>query len=223
MSLKKNIQSCKYNPIIAEIKVHSPKYGDLLRNRDPIQILHIYEECGVAGISYITEPRYFKGSKELLRKITNETSLPVLRKDFIENKDDIEETSALGATAVLLIARRLKEALYELVDYAKTCGLEPLVEVHSLGDLRIALESNTDIIGINNRDITQLEKDDGSIEITKKLATKIPPSYLKISESGITSVKDLKEVLRYTDAALIGTAFMKSSNLKETVLAFVRG
>ncbi|MBC7115220.1 MAG: indole-3-glycerol phosphate synthase [Archaeoglobi archaeon] len=210
----------KRNPVIAEIKVFSPKYGDLLRGRDPFEILRIYESCEVAGISYITAEA-FKGDKRLLKRICEASSLPVLRKDFIESKEEIEETSELGASAVLLIARNLKERTPEMVDFALEHDLETVVEVHSLEDVEIANETKTPMIGINNRDIRRMEMDDGTVEITEKLSKFIRENSLKISESGISTLEDLSRALRCADAVLIGTAFMKSSDIEKTVSSFV--
>ncbi len=209
------------NPVIAEIKVHSPKYGDLIGKRDEIEILRVYEKCKVAGISYITEKKHYKGSFETLRKICKHTSLPVLRKDFVTSKGEIERTSEAGASAILLIARILGENTPEFVDFSIEHALDPVVEVHSAEDIRIAIETKTPIIGINNRDISKLEKDDGSVELTAKLSSLIPDSFLKISESGISSLEHLKVALSYADAVLIGTAFMKAKNLEKTVRNFV--
>ena len=129
------------NPIIAEIKVYSPKYGDLLGDRDPIDILRAYERAGVVGISYITEPKYFGGDFKLFRKICRETDLPVLRKDFITSKNEIERSAEAEASAVLIITRILGERTAEFVDYALEHGLETLVEVHSLDEIRIVSTS----------------------------------------------------------------------------------
>jgi len=209
------------NPIIAEIKVYSPKYGDLLRGRDPIKILRAYESAGAVGISYITEPKYFKGNFELFRRICKETDLPVLRKDFITSKDEIERTAEAEASAVLIITRILKDKTAEFVDFTLEHGLDPLVEVHSEEELRIAIETNSTMIGINNRDIARLEKDDGNVSLTKKLAPFIPNEFVKVSESGISGLEDLKVALRYADAALVGTAFMRAEDPEKIVREFV--
>ena len=209
------------NPIIAEIKVYSPKYGDLLGDRDPIDILRAYERAGVVGISYITEPKYFGGDFKLFRKICRETDLPVLRKDFITSKNEIERSAEAEASAVLIITRILGERTAEFVDYALEHGLETLVEVHSLDEIRIANEMRTTMIGINNRDISRLEKDDGTVELTEKLCRYVRDGVLKVSESGISSIEDLKRALRYADAALIGTAFMKAEDTEGIVRRFV--
>ena len=211
------------NPIIAEIKVYSPKYSDLLQGRDPIKILRAYESAGAVGISYITEPKYFKGNFELFRRICKGTDLPVLRKDFIRSKDEIERTAEAEASAVLLITRILGNKTAEFVDYALEHGLETLVEVHTKDDIRIANETKTPMIGINNRDILRLERDDETVELTEKLCRYVSDGIVRISESGITSIDDLKRVLRCVDAALIGTVFMKAENTEKVVKAFVEG
>lgn len=204
------------NPIIAEIKVYSPKLGDLLKGRDIFEILKIYEKCRVAGISYITA-KEFKGDIKTLKLICKSTELPVLRKDFIKNKEDIEVSSEAEVSAILLIARILKDKTAELVDYTQEHGMESLVEVHSEEDVRIALETKSELIGINNRDIFS---GDCSIEVTKRISPMIKDR-LKISESGIKSLEDLKIALTFADAALIGTAFMEAENTFEFVKSFV--
>ena len=219
--LSKAIRSCEKNAVIAEIKVHSPKHGDLLRGRDPIDILRAYERAGVVGISYITEPNHFKGSFEFFKELCKLTDLPVLRKDFITTKYEIEKTAEAEGSAILLIARLLKDDTAEFVDYALEHGLDTVVEVHTQKDVDIAVQTNTTIVGINNRDISKLEKDDGSVELTQRLAPLIPNKYVKLSESGIRTLEDLKIALKYADAVLIGTAFMKAENTEEFVRKFV--
>ena len=209
------------NPIIAEIKVHSPKYGDLLKGRDEIDILRTYEEAGVAGISYITDKKYFNGDFNLFKKICASTELPVLRKDFITTKEEIERTAEAEGGAILLIGRLLKDKTTEFVDYALEHGLDTLLEVHNREEIDIARETNTTMIGVNNRDISKLERDDGTVSLTAKLSKYIPKNVIFVSESGIASIDDLKIALRYADAALIGTSFMKSNNTLEFVKSFV--
>jgi len=143
------------NPIIAEIKVHSPKYGDMLNGRDELNILRIYENAGAAGISYITDKKYFNGNFDMFKKICASTELPVLRKDFITTKDEIEKTAEAEGGAILIIARMLKDETAEFVDYALEHGLDTLVEVHNKEEIDIAKDTNTTMIGVNNRDITK--------------------------------------------------------------------
>ncbi|MBP1912813.1 indole-3-glycerol phosphate synthase [Thermococcus stetteri] len=213
--LSRTIRKAKKNAIIAELKVYSPKYGDLLGNRDPFDILRAYERAGAIGISYITDGKYFRGSFEFLKRLCRETELPVLRKDFITTKEEIERTAEAGASALLLITRLLREQLPEFVDFAKEHGLDTLVEVHNENELKIALKTDSTMIGINNRDIEKLELDDGNVSLTERLAPLIPGKYVKVSESGIASTEDLRRALRHTDAALIGTALMKAPDPEE--------
>ncbi len=221
--LSKSIRDAKKdrNAIVAEIKVHSPKHGDLLRGRDPLEILRAYERANVCGISYITERKHFKGSFDFLKELCRETDLPVLRKDFVTEKDEIERSAEIGVSAILLIARILKEKTPELVDFARDHGLDTVVEVHNPEDLKYALKSKTTIVGINNRDISKLEKDDGDVSLTEKLAPMIPNGFLKLSESGIRNLNDLKRALRFADAVLIGTAFMMAEDVESFVRCFV--
>ncbi len=210
----------KLNPVIAEIKVFSPKHGDLLKGRDIFEILKIYEECRVAGISYITAEQ-FKGDFKTLKEICAETHLPVLRKDFILRKEEIERSAEIEVSTVLLITRYLGEKLPEFVDFSLEHGLETLVEVHSIDEIKIANDSNTKMIGINNRDISQLERDDGNVSLTEDLHRFIKKGVIKISESGIRNVEDLKRAMNCVDAVLVGTAFMMAENIEEIVKSFV--
>ncbi|AEH07053.1 Indole-3-glycerol-phosphate synthase [Methanothermococcus okinawensis IH1] len=209
------------NPIIAEIKVHSPKYGDMLKGRDELNILKIYENAGAAGISYITDKKYFNGNFDMFKKICTSSELPVLRKDFITSKDEIEKTAEAEGGAILIIARLLKDKTAEFVDYALEHGLDTLVEVHNKEEIDIAKDTNTTMIGVNNRDISKLELDDGTVSLTEQLSDLIPKNVIFVSESGIGSIDDLRLALRYADAALIGTSFMKAKNMEEFVKSFV--
>jgi len=209
------------NPIIAEIKVFSPKHGDLLRGRNEIDILRIYEKAGVVGISYITDKRYFRGDFSVFKKICASTDLPVLRKDFITSKEEIERTAEAEGSAILLIGRLLKEKTSEFVDYALEHELDTLVEVHSREEMEIAKETNTTMIGINNRDISKLERDDGNVSLTEKLSKYLPKGVVSVSESGISTLEDLKVALKYTDAVLIGTSFMRAEDTLNFVKSFV--
>ena len=218
----KNVKKCrvKGNAIIAEIKAVSPTLGDLMNGRSVQDLVEAYESGGACAVSYITSP-FFGGSLEALREICSITELPVLRKDFIVTKDEIEKTAEAEGDAVLLISRILKESTAEFVDFAREHGIESVVEVHSINDIEYAINSESPIIGINNRDIAILEKDDGSIEVTEKLSPLIDSHALKISESGIQTRKHVERALRYADAILVGTAFMKAENIERKVLEFV--
>jgi len=226
MKFSSAIKLCKKEkkiPLIAEIKVYSPKDGELLKNRDPLEILQKYEEGGACAISVVTEPIYFKGSLDLLTLIRRNTSLPILRKDFIETKEQIEETKRMGIEAILLIACMLSDKkLAELNEYAQKLGLETVIEIHEQKDLRKLAGLNLDIVGINNKDILNLERDEDQINPTIELINRIPRSILTISESGIRSIEDVKKVIDAgCDAVLMGTALLKAKDIREKVREIV--
>ena len=162
---------------------------------------------------------------ELLTLIRENTSLPILRKDFIQNTNQIEETKKIGAEAILLIACMLSEReLSQLNDYAHRLGLETVVEVHTLRDIEKIKNLRLDIVGINNKDILNLEKDEDQVKTTIELINKVPDYVITISESGIRSFEDIKEVIEAgCDAVLMGTSLLKAENIKEKVEKIVNG
>uniref|UniRef100_A0A7J3M155 indole-3-glycerol-phosphate synthase n=1 Tax=Archaeoglobus fulgidus TaxID=2234 RepID=A0A7J3M155_ARCFL len=201
------------NSVIGEVKCRSPVHGDLLRGRDPLKIAEIYEKCGCSAISYITA-KTFGGSIYALKAICKSTNLPVLRKDFVESKDEVEKTCEAEASALLLIARILKEKTLEFVDLCFEHGVEPVVEVFSEEELRFA--ENARVVLINNRDI--FNPNDVDVGRTMKIAPKIKKT--KISGSGLRKIEDLR-VLRFVDAVLVGTAFMLAEDTEKIVRSFV--
>lgn len=202
-----------YNRIIAEIKIRSPRDGDLLGNRDPLSIAHSFETAGATALSFITGPVEYGGNTQLLKKICLETSIPVLRKDIISSGGDIKATMDFGAKAVLLIASLLeKDLLRNLVSLAHDMNIDTVVEVHSDSDIEKAICTECQLIGINNRDINRFEMDSGTVGVTEELRSLIPSNLKVISMSGIETSLDLERVLSISDAALIGTTLMKSGD-----------
>ncbi len=223
MRFSESLKKASSSPIIAEVKAYSPKLGDLLRGRDPIEIAKAYERAGAPAISYITEPRWYKGSFEVFKEICEHVDLPVLRKDFIHSEEEIERTAKAGGSAVLLIARVLRERVLDLAKAAYRHGVEPLIEVYELEELSY-LRGYSGLVGINNRDVLRLEVDEGGVERTVKLAPRIrevlKPDLL-VSESGIRSIVDAEVALRYADAVLIGTALTLAEDPEEALKAFL--
>lgn len=207
----------KGNAIIAEIKAISPTLGDLLNGRSIGELVEAYESGGACAISYITSPS-FGGSLEALREICSTTELPVLRKDFVTNRQEVEVTAEAGADAILLIARILKEDTMEFVEVARESGVDALVEVHSRQELKYidALELG----GINNRDIFSPQKVDTGTSLRLAPLLRKKCGFI-VGMSGIRSVEDLKAVLSCCDAALIGTHFMLASDPEREVRRFV--
>ncbi len=209
-------------PVIPDIKCNSPKEGDLLRGRDPLAMAKLLEEAGAPALSVVTEQKYFGGSIKLLEKIATVTTLPLLRKDFISNIDDLKITKDCGAAAILLICAKLPFAkLAKLYEQAIQIGLEPLVEVHSTEELTFAANIGATLIGINNRDITNLEKDDGTVSVTKSLAINKPQNALLVSESAIQTPAEARAAIDAgADAVLIGTAIWQADDMHKCFLAF---
>ncbi|MEO2117275.1 MAG: indole-3-glycerol-phosphate synthase, partial [Methanocaldococcus sp.] len=170
-------------------------------------------EGGATALSILTEPKYFNGSYYNLI-VARELDIPILMKDFIVDFYQIEIASEIGANAVLLIVSTLKDDVGEFLDYAKENDLECLVETHSEDEIDIALDAGAKIIGINNRDLKTLKID---LSTTEKLAPLIPKNKIKIGESGIYTKEQLNYILKFTDAALIGSSIMESENIREKV------
>jgi len=219
MSLVKSIREIQQKglfPVISEIKLKSKKMGDLIGERDPIAIAREMESCPISGISVVTESRYFGGSMDLLKRVVNTVSVPVLHKDFIEDEEQIKESSRIGASAILLISSILaKRDLERLIDAGNRYGIEILLEVHTRDEIERIKGMDFDLLGINNRDIRILETDDTGAELTARLIRHCPKERPIISESGINSVNDLIRIKNSgVDAILIGTAVMLSDNIK---------
>ena len=213
--LKRKLQG--FIPVIPDIKQISPKEGDILKGRDPAVMAKILIEAGAPALSVVTENKYFGGSAELLKKVseTAGSNIPVLQKDFITSADQLKTAKDNGADAVLLIcAIQSFSMIKELYKKALKIGLEPLIEVHTKEELFPALGAGAKLIGINNRDIVELEKDDGTVDLTGKLAKYIPENVTIISESSIKTPQDAEEAIRSgADAVLVGTALWQSENI----------
>ena len=210
-------------PLIAEIKVRSPKEGDLLKGRDPVQIATEYIRGGACAVSVVTEPLYFDGNIEILKKIAAKVKAPILRKDFIKKREQVWESKQSGANALLLISAMLaKEELADLNEYAHSLGLETLVEIHTAEEVENLNGLTLDMIGINNKDILDLERGEDQIIPTEKLAQLLPEDVIVISESGIRSKEDVKRVITSgADAILVGTSLMVSKEPRVTVANLV--
>lgn len=201
-------------PVIPDIKCRSPKEGDLMKGRDPVEIARALAAAGAPVISVVSEPDYFGGSPELLKKVVQAASRPVLRKDFIKTPFQLQETADLGAKAVLLIASMLEKGqLYSLVEAAFQLDLEPLVEVHSADEMAVFNQLELSIVGINNRNIVELETDDGGVSTTENLIRLVKPGIFVISESSISSPADvLRATTAGAHAVLVGTAILQAED-----------
>lgn len=204
-------------PVISEIKVRSDKEGNLLRGRDPVTLALEMAMCPLAGISVVTEPEHFGGRMNLLVDIAASIDLPVLHKDFITSKRQIEESAGAGASAILLITAMLEiKQLARLIDHGRECGLETLVEAHDMEEIEKIQHLPFNLMGINNRDITIFEIDDNDVGRTEALAHFCRGPRPLISESSICSVEDVKRAgMSGADAVLVGTAALKAPSVQE--------
>lgn len=202
-------------PVIPDIKCKSPKEGDLLRGRDPVATARLLVDAGAPVLSVVTESENFGGSLELLEQVIRETGVPVLRKDFISSREDLIVTCDIGASAILLISSMLtQEQLLFFYEAAIELGLEPLVETHSIAEIQYAARLGAGLVGINNRNIVELELDDGTVEATASLAAYKPEGCLLISESAIATQADANSaVLAGADAVLVGTSLWQAEDM----------
>lgn len=206
---------------ICECKKASPSKGVIAETFPYIQIAREYEAAGADCISVLTEPKWFLGSNEYLKEITEEVSIPCLRKDFTVDEYMIYEAKLLGASAVLLICSILSEK--QLTAYLEVCdtlGLSALVEVHDEEEARMALRAGARMIGVNNRNLKDFTVD---TENSRRLRELIPESILFISESGVRNAGDVEELRSLgADAVLIGETLMRAAD-KKAELKKLRG
>ena len=207
------------NAVIAEIKCASPSSGVIRRNVDMARMAGVLEGAGCVALSVLTEPYFFGGSGQDIARVKTSVAIPVLRKDFIIDTRQIAESQALGADAVLLIAAVLGKRLPEFVDCARDYHLEPLVEIHNAEEAEAAKATRATLIGINNRDLSTMLIDRST---TRRLSGKIRQNgRLVISESGMRSAEDLREMRDYCDAFLIGSSIMAQERPEKKLEEFV--
>ena len=197
--------------VIAEIKKASPSKGLIREHFEPSLIAKDYAENGATCLSILTDEKYFQGSNDYLIEARAACELPVIRKDFMVDVYQIAESKALGADCILLIVAALQASqLQELATYANDISLDILVEVHTREELDRALELNTDLLGINNRNLDTFET---NLQTTLELAQNIPADKLVITESGISSVDDVNIMIeRGIYGFLIGESFMRAAS-----------
>jgi indole-3-glycerol phosphate synthase len=199
--------------VIAEHKRRSPSAGPIREDLEVEQIVRAYEEGGAACISVLTDEPHFGGTLADLRRARSAVEIPILRKDFIVDPYQVVESAAWQADAILLIVAALEpRALAELHAQARELDLDVLVEVHGPEELEVALEAmEPDIIGINNRDLTDFTVDTAR---THDLLTDVPAGKTVVAESGFYSREQIDELERVgCDAVLIGEALMRSEDL----------
>ncbi|HEY8348934.1 MAG TPA: indole-3-glycerol-phosphate synthase [Clostridia bacterium] len=203
--------------VIPDIKCKSPAEGDLIPEAYAAVLGAELVKAGAPVISVVTESEHYGGSVKLLERVALSAKVPVLRKDFIKCRRQLEESAEAGASAVLLIASMLeKDTLARLAEDALALGLEPLTEIHSLEDMENIRHLGLRFVGINNRDILRLETDGGTVATTERLTGYLAENVFIVSESSIQSPEDVRRAASAgADAVLVGTAILKAPDPAE--------
>ena len=195
--------------LIAEIKKASPSKGVLRSDFDPLAIAACYVAAGAHAISVLTDQKFFQGSLNDLHRVSQYSTLPLLRKDFVVDPYQVYEAVVAGASSALLIVGILEDSeLAELIALQRSLGLEPQVEVHDEIEVERALKADALIVGINNRDLRDFRVD---LATTERLRPLIPPDRIVVSESGIHTAADVSRLRRAGVQAMhIGESLMAS-------------
>ncbi len=202
--------------VIAEIKRRSPSKGDLRAGLDPAALAEQYRLGGAACVSVLTDAEFFGGSVDDLRRARDAAGLPVIRKDFTVSAHDVVDARLMGADCVLLIAAVLDD--HELADFhalAGAVGLDALVEIHDETELDRALAVGATLVGVNQRDLVTFQVDH---ERARRMAGRIPPSCVRVAESGVRGPDDAISLRRAGyDAVLVGETLVTSTDPAATV------
>ena len=209
------IEALQNFTVIAEVKRASPSKGDINLHVDVTKQVKTYEECGAGAVSVLTDEQFFKGSFHDLENARVHSNIPLLCKDFIIDKIQIDRAYEAGADLILLIVAALsKQKLQELYAYVQEIGLEAIIEVHNEAELEVALALNPHVIGINNRNLKTFEVD---LSTTEKLGKRLnEKNMLWISESGIHTEEDIVRVKQAgAKGILVGEALMTAPSVRD--------
>lgn len=207
--------------VIAEHKRRSPSKSVINQKVSVQDVALDYETAGACGMSVLTDGKYFGGSLEDLLLARATVQMPLLRKEFIVDEYQLLEAKAHGADVILLIAAVLtREQIKSLSEFAKSLSLDVLLEVHNQGELEKSIMPSLDMLGVNNRNLKTFEV---STDISKSLSTEIPDDFVKVSESGISSIEAIKDLKQYGyQGFLIGENFMKTENPGASATEFIK-
>jgi indole-3-glycerol phosphate synthase len=224
-SLRRAITESRQNAVITEVKAASPSRGTIKADFDPAEVAKAMKNGGATGISVLTEPKHFGGSLGYLAKVREAVRLPILMKDIIVDPIQIEAASIIGANVVLLIEAIFDRGycelcLNEMIKQAHARGLEVLLETHNENEFKYAVETDADLVGINNRDLRTLKVDLG---ITERILRKHESrGKVVVSESGVMTTADLLFLRGCgAQAFLIGSSVMMAYSIEQKVKEFV--
>lgn len=220
------IQSIKSNPhasLITEVKFSSPSLGRIRQKSDPVQIAQNMVDGGAKALSVLTQPYLFEGSPNYFMQIRKQIKIPMLMKDIIIDKIQIDAAKKIGADYMLLIQSLFDQGylkdIDEFIEYGHKQGLKVLVEAHTKSEFANSLNTQADLVGINNRNLDTLQID---INTTKNILNGYHNDRIIVSESGIESPSDIQFLKKCgAGAFLIGSSIMKSENIKESVRSLV--
>lgn len=219
--LNQSIRRSSKNAIISEIKFASPSQGIIHTEENAVSAAKAMSNGGAVGLSVLTEPKTFLGSLDNFMKVREVVDLPLLMKDIIVTKKQLDAALKIGADVILLIQTlfdmgRCKNTVEQMIEYAHSKDLQVLLEIHSKEEFEKAIQSNADLIGINNRNLETFEVD---LSTTKTiLESKDKGNKIIVSESGINTAKDVCILKKSgADAFLVGTSVMKSKDIASKV------
>ena len=220
---KQIIKTNQHATLLTEIKFSSPSLGKIRTLTDPASIAKKMVSGGAKALSVLTQPHLFHGSPEYFMKVRQSVDVPLLMKDIMIDKIQIDTAKRIGADYMLVIQslfdQKFVSDIDEFIDYGHKQGLEILLEVHTKDEFTNALKTKADIIGVNNRNLDTLEID---LKTTELVLDGYEKSRIILSESGINTVEDIQYLKNSgADAFLIGSSIMKSDNIEEQVKKLV--
>jgi indole-3-glycerol phosphate synthase len=222
-NLIEQIRNNKHASLITEVKFSSPSLGNIREVSDPVVIANQMVSGGAVGLSVLTQPYLFNGSPDYFTKIRKSVKVPLLMKDIVVDKSQIDAAEKLGADMVLLIQaifdKKFAKDIDEFISYAHKKKLLVLLESHTKKEFADSTKTKADILGINNRNLDTLEID---LETTKSILKDRDEKRIIISESGVEFPKDIHFLKKCgADAFLVGSSIMKSKDIKGLVSELV--
>ena len=223
MNLINMIKKNKHASLITEVKFSSPSLGEIHKKTDPVKIAMLMVQGGAVGLSVLTQPRLFNGSPEYFQKIRKKVKVPLLMKDIIIDKIQIDAAEKIGADCILLIQsifdKKLAKDIDEFISYAHKKKLMVLLESHTKKEFISSINTDADLLGINNRNLDTLEID---LDTTKNILKDRDEKRIILSESGIESPIDIRYLSGCgADGFLVGSSIMKSRDIKGQVKKLV--